>query len=210
MAGGSGHEGTQMTFPIDPVGMPGLIAIALGFLMFLLGVVAARRRKAGIGPKTIARKTSASWAWILVQGIGVGIAGFGPVAVLLDPASPKAIIEAVVILALSGSATALFVASSRAMGANWSLMARTRDDHRLVQNGPFAYVRNPIYVAIFLLMLALAIAYGHVLNLLLAIPVYALGTWMRVRTEEALLRETFGPAYDSYAARVKRFVPGLF
>jgi protein-S-isoprenylcysteine O-methyltransferase Ste14 len=32
---------------------------------------------------------------------------------------------------------------------------------------------------------------------------------MRVRREERLLRAQFGTAYDAYAARVKRFVPGL-
>jgi protein-S-isoprenylcysteine O-methyltransferase Ste14 len=42
------------------------------------------------------------------------------------------------------------------------------------------------------------------------VPLYALGTWMRVAHEERLLRTQFGAAYDEYAARVKRFVPGVF
>jgi protein-S-isoprenylcysteine O-methyltransferase Ste14 len=33
---------------------------------------------------------------------------------------------------------------------------------------------------------------------------------MRVSHEERLLKAQFGAAYDDYAARVKRFVPGLF
>jgi protein-S-isoprenylcysteine O-methyltransferase Ste14 len=45
--------------------------------------------------------------------------------------------------------------------------------------------------------------------LLLALPVYALGTWLRVRVEERLLRAMFAARYDDYAARVKRFVPGV-
>ena len=71
-------------------------------------------------------------------------------------------------------------------------------------------MRHPIYVALFLFMLAMAIAYGHTRHLILGVPVYALATWFRIRHEEGLLRAQFGADYDGYAARVKRFVPGVF
>ena len=96
------------------------------------------------------------------------------------------------------------------MGRNWSLVARTRADHQLVEAGPFAYIRHPIYSALFLLMPAMALAFGHVAHLVLSVPLYAIGTWLRVGEEERLLRATFGSRYDAYAARVKRFLPGVF
>jgi protein-S-isoprenylcysteine O-methyltransferase Ste14 len=61
-----------------------------------------------------------------------------------------------------------------------------------------------------LFLLALAVSFGHLRNLVVALPLFALGTALRVGEEERLLRARFGPAYDDYAARVKRFVPGLF
>ena len=76
--------------------------------------------------------------------------------------------------------------------------------------GPFAYVRHPIYVAMFLFTIALAIAFGHGARLLIGLPIFAIGTWMRISREEKLLRDMFGASYDAYAARVKRFVPGIF
>ena len=79
-----------------------------------------------------------------------------------------------------------------------------------VQDGPFALVRHPIYVALFGLMLATALALGHVVNLIVAIPLYLWGTLSRVAIEERLLRNAFGDAYDVYAKRVKRFVPGVW
>lgn len=51
-------------------------------------------------------------------------------------------------------------------------------------------------VAIFLLMMAMAVAYCHVANLIVAVLVYALGTWVRIGHEERLLRQAFGAAYD--------------
>jgi len=103
----------------------------------------------------------------------------------------------------------LFHAASRAMGKNWAVVARTREDHSLVTSGPFAFVRHPIYSALFLFLLALAIGYGHWRNLAVAVPLYWIMTWGRIRHEERLLRAQFGADYDAYAARVKRFLPGL-
>lgn len=197
-----------MHFPHDPVGLPGLIALAIGFGAFLVALLLARRRGVN-GPKSPDSKRSGkSIVWIVVQGIGIGLAGFGPIDVSLDPTAAKSVIDGIVVLALMLSAVWLFDASSRAMGRNWALVARTRSDGNLVQSGPFALIRNPIYVALACFMVAMAIGYGHTLNLLIAAPIYALGTWMRVRHEEAVLRATFAD-YDTYAARVKRFVPGI-
>lgn len=197
-------------FHSDPVGLPGLAAIALGFLLFLLALGAAWLRAGRGTDVAVTRRRNASIIWLLVQGIGIGVAGMGPIIVGLDPMSPKAIAQGIAVLALMVAAIGLFDASSRTMGKNWSLVARTREDHQLVQHGPFALVRHPIYIALFLFMIAMAIAYGHLTNLILAVPLYAVATWLRVRHEERILREQFGSAYDAYAARVKRFVPGLF
>ena len=196
-------------FHHDPVGLPGLLAIAVGFAVFFLSLFLARRRGVKAPKSADAQRSNASIGWIILQGIGIGIAGFGPIDVTLDPFSATALAEGALVLALMLAAVWLFDASSRAMGKNWALVARTRSDGNLVETGPFALIRNPIYVALGCFMLAMATAYGHVANLIVALPVFALGTWMRVRHEEVVLRATF-PGYDAYAARVKRFVPGVF
>jgi protein-S-isoprenylcysteine O-methyltransferase Ste14 len=136
--------------------------------------------------------------------------GFGPVRAILAPTGAAALAEAFAVAALLAAAVLLFAAAAGAMGSNWSLIARTRADHQLVTNGVFARLRHPIYLAMTLFLLALAIGLGHEANLLAGAPCFALGTWIRVREEEKLLRAQFAAAYDDYAARVKRFVPGLF
>jgi len=193
----------------DPVGLPGIAALAVGFAAFLIALLAAKARSSRDGGK-VSQRAPGAWFWIAVQAIGIGIAAVGPIRVAIDPMSGKALGEAVLVFALMLAGVALFDTSSRAMGKNWAVAARTREDHTLVESGPFRLVRNPIYVALSLFMVAIAVAYGHLANLIVAVPVYALGTWMRVRHEERLLRDQFGAAYDAYAARVKRFVPGLF
>lgn len=193
----------------DLVGLPALIVMMTSFALGVLALIAARRRRTpeARGSGTRSRR---SLVGILIQGSGMFVAGTGPVLVALPAGSPRAVLDAVAVAVLMALAISLFARASRAMGANWSIVARTRDDHQLVQSGPFAYVRHPIYTALAAFMIAMAIAYGHVSHLWVAVPLYLLGTWLRIVEEERLLRAMFGPAYDAYAARVKRFMPGVF
>jgi protein-S-isoprenylcysteine O-methyltransferase Ste14 len=194
----------------QPVGTPGLIALMAGFALFTLALLVARmrlRRDPDPGPP--ARKSAASLVGIAIQGVSLFIVGFGPILAQLPPASPLAIEEGIAVGVLMAMAAGLFHASSRAMGRNWAVVAQTRSDHALVTSGPFAWVRNPIYLAIFAMQPAFAIAFGHWRGLIIGVPLYWLGTWLRVAQEEKLLRAQFGEAYDAYARRVKRFVPGI-
>jgi len=195
-------------FHSRPIGLPGLAALAVGFVAFLIALIAARRRR---GPRDPGERRSArSLIGIAVQCIAFFATGFGVGPAMLDPLSATALIEAVVIALLMATTVWLFAWASRTMGRNWSVVARTRSDHELVTTGPFAYLRHPIYTALALLLIALAIAYGNAARLVLALPIYVLGTWLRIAEEERLLHDAFGAAYVAYAARVKRFVPGVF
>lgn len=178
-----------------------------GVLMAWFSLWGARFGRAS-GPEPQKSRDSSSIFGIAVQGLGVGAAFFGPMQ-LLWPETTAAWIEGALEAALALSGTALFYWARATMGRNWSLVARTRSDGELVQSGPFAMMRHPIYVAIFFMMVATALATGHAINLVVAVPLYAIGTLMRTSIEERLLRESFA-GYGDYAKRVKRFIPGVW
>jgi protein-S-isoprenylcysteine O-methyltransferase Ste14 len=94
----------------------------------------------------------------------------------------------------------------------------TRGDHveapRLITAGPYAYVRNPLYVGNFITALGFAIAFtgknSFGAKLVLAggslaamAAVYA----TIVPHEEAFLRSEFGDAFERYCERVPRVIP---
>ncbi|WP_204307347.1 methyltransferase family protein, partial [Enterobacter hormaechei] len=81
---------------------------------------------------------------------------FGPLALELGRPDARALGEAAAVAVLMAVTIGLFFAASRAMGRNWAIVARTRGDHELVTWGPFAWIRNPIYTALFVFMLAMA------------------------------------------------------
>jgi protein-S-isoprenylcysteine O-methyltransferase Ste14 len=191
-----------------PVGWPGLVVMAVGGLLFFLAVMRmSLASRGGRSPET--GRSGISLLGIALQMLGFANTGFGMIRIALPASSFASLAEACVVAALMAGAVSLFVAAGREMGRNWSLVARTREDHELVTSGAFAHVRHPIYTAMGLFLLGLAVSFGHERNLILGLPLFAAGTWLRVREEEKLLRASFGSTYDNYAARVKRFVPGV-
>jgi protein-S-isoprenylcysteine O-methyltransferase Ste14 len=104
----------------------------------------------------------------------------------------------------------LVLAAVRALGRQWSLTARVTEGHRLVVEGPYNLVRNPIYTGMLGMLIATGLALSRWPNLLLAILVFIVGTLIRVRSEERLLREAFGQEFEAYSSRVPAIIPGLY
>jgi protein-S-isoprenylcysteine O-methyltransferase Ste14 len=91
------------------------------------------------------------------------------------------------------------------------VISRTRSDRLgpLVETGPFAIVRNPLYLG----NVALWIGFAVLARMLWMVPVIALVLGVEyhaiVRWEEQLLESRVGEGYRAYAARVPRWLPRL-
>lgn len=96
------------------------------------------------------------------------------------------------------------------LGRSFRMTVEVDSDQKVVDSGPYRFVRHPSYTGILLLMVGLGLAYGNwlALALLLVLPVGVL--IRRIFVEEALLTDVMGRAYVDYAARTKRLVPGLW
>ena len=115
----------------------------------------------------------------------------------------------VLTIMLAAASVWFCAAALRTLGAQWSLAARVVEGHKLVTQGPYNIVRNPIYTGMFGMLLATGLAVSHWIGLVVAIVVFAIGTIIRVRSEERLLREMFGNEFDEYARRVRAVIPLL-
>jgi len=189
-----------------PVSLTQFVAFCLMALAFFLSMARAFWRKR---PETGATTSARSRLGILLQMVGFAIVSFGVIRVALGPASPLALLETVVVVALMAGAIGLFVASSSALGRNWSLVARTRTDHELIRSGPYARVRHPIYLAMLLFLVALAIGLGHWGQLLLASPLFLAGTRIRTDAEDRLLEQSFGDAFRQYRTATPAIFPRI-
>jgi protein-S-isoprenylcysteine O-methyltransferase Ste14 len=99
--------------------------------------------------------------------------------------------------------------SARTLGKQWALAARVIEGHELITSGPYAHVRNPIYLAMLGMFFATGLAVSRWPAMLLALLVFMIGTRIRIRSEERLLREAFQPRFDDYARRVPALFPRI-
>lgn len=112
------------------------------------------------------------------------------------------------------AANGLFAWTHHTLGRYWhggfAGSLRVREQHQLIEHGPYKRVRHPMYTA----MLGLVLGYALVsANWLVALP--GLAWWLvlallQVPREEAMLTEALGDPYRAYVARTGRYLPRLF
>ncbi len=105
----------------------------------------------------------------------------------------------------SGMAAWTFAANSFASPA---VRIQPERGHHVIDTGPYAFVRHPMYAGALLLFLGMPLLLGSPIGLL-GLPIGAALLALRTGWEEEALRAGL-PGYALYAARVRyRFVPGL-
>jgi protein-S-isoprenylcysteine O-methyltransferase Ste14 len=95
------------------------------------------------------------------------------------------------------------------LGRLWSSTVSRKEHHHLVDTGPYALVRHPIYTGLMLAAFATAMLRGTV-EACIGATVMMLGWYIKARLEEEFLREQLGAdTYGAYARRVPMLVPFL-
>jgi protein-S-isoprenylcysteine O-methyltransferase Ste14 len=95
------------------------------------------------------------------------------------------------------------------LGNRFSGLAAIQPEHALVTTGLYATIRHPSYLGLLIGALGWNLCFrsgiGVLLSLLFVIPIVA-----RMNAEEALLRSYFGEPYDTYRAKTRRLIPGVY
>jgi len=92
------------------------------------------------------------------------------------------------------------------IGTNWSGNVTLKEDHELMQRGPYALVRHPIYTALFTMLLGTALAYGEYFTAGIFVAAVLIFT-IKLRSEERLMTEAFPDQYPEYRRHVKAIIP---
>jgi protein-S-isoprenylcysteine O-methyltransferase Ste14 len=95
------------------------------------------------------------------------------------------------------------------LGRLWSSSVTRKEGHHVVDTGPYALVRHPIYTGILVAAGATAIEQGTATSIA-GLGLVTLGYWIKARLEESFLRAELGAdAYDAYARRTGMLLPFL-
>jgi protein-S-isoprenylcysteine O-methyltransferase Ste14 len=96
------------------------------------------------------------------------------------------------------------------LGRLWSSAITRKERHRVVDTGPYAFVRHPIYTGIITALVATA-AVEATLAALVGATLICSGLWLKARAEERFLMIELGPDdYRSYCRRVPMLIPFLW
>jgi protein-S-isoprenylcysteine O-methyltransferase Ste14 len=89
-------------------------------------------------------------------------------------------------------------------------MGYRKAGRRLIQSGPYRFMRHPGYAAFILLVFGLCLGYSSLIGLVAALVLLGPGLAYRMKVEEQPLIERFGDEYRAYARRTKQIIPALW
>ena len=93
------------------------------------------------------------------------------------------------------------------IGRNVSETVLTKDQHALVQHGPYRWIRHPLYTVGVVLLLALGLMLTSWLVLLFALAAFVVFRFVVVPIEEGQLEAKFGESYRRYKNRTGAMLP---
>jgi protein-S-isoprenylcysteine O-methyltransferase Ste14 len=192
----------------------GKIAILTGLVILIAMRIPHARR--GMKVTVAERRTSIQErAFHVLLGIGYITGVFLPLLFIATPLlsfadyplRPWAFASG---LALLGSGLWLFHRSHAGLGTNWSENLELREDHQLVTSGIYESIRNPMYAALFLYAIAQTLLLSNWIAGPCFLVQFTLMFTLRLRAEERMMSEKFSQAYEEYARKTKRLIPGIW
>jgi protein-S-isoprenylcysteine O-methyltransferase Ste14 len=185
------------------------VVVATWFVSTVYFLIARRKRP----PQTEeAKRDPKSYRGIAIQSVAIFAVwvfhrnDLGPLLPMPQWAMVVILIAAIVIAILS---LWLSIAAIRTLGKQWTYVARVIEGHRLITEGPYNLVRNPIYLAMFGALVATGLVFSKWWAFFPAVAVFLVGTWIRIRSEEKLLCATFGQEWTDYTRRAPALFPGF-
>jgi hypothetical protein len=180
--------------------------VIAGWFAFAAAFLFRKRPEKVSGP---VRRNGSLWG-VLLTGVGMALVWWvrRPVGSAIIPGSIElSYLLDVVACLLTIASIGLVLAAVRSLGKQWNVRAMLVDQHTLVTTGPYAIVRHPIYTGILGVMIATGLVNTYWFVVLAALAFGFAGTTMRIRQEELLLQEQFGPEFEAYKNAVPAFLP---
>jgi protein-S-isoprenylcysteine O-methyltransferase Ste14 len=167
-------------------------------------IVAARHTSTN--QQTESLLTGASYRVLLILGIAL-LASSGYHLIPANPLLwPQSGVTLAIGLCLAGSGVSIAVWARRHLGKYWSGRITLKVDHHVIQSGPYAFVRHPIYSGILLALLGTVISIGTVLSCI-ALALMFVSFVLKLTLEERWLCAHLGAEYKEYRRRVKALIP---
>lgn len=184
----------------------GAIELALRVRLMIRPGLAARLRAA----PALTRQRLREWTFLVVVGCiaAAVIAALWLARIPWSTTGGRVIVVIGVLVAATGLALRIWAILT--LDHLFTFAVGIAADHRVVQNGPYRFLRHPGYAGVLVILLGVGLALQNWLSLLVitVVPAFALG--VRIVVEESALSGALGAEYRAYAARTARLIPGVW
>jgi protein-S-isoprenylcysteine O-methyltransferase Ste14 len=146
------------------------------------------------------------WVTIFISvtaGVSFGMSGIGLIRPGYIIISTAGII--MIILGLAIRWIAIF-----ALNRYFTVDVAIEANHKIVETGPYRYVRHPAYAGSLLSFLGLGLAFSNWLSMLIIFIPILTAFLYRIKVEEQALSEAFSSAYFKFASKTRRLIPGIY
>jgi protein-S-isoprenylcysteine O-methyltransferase Ste14 len=109
-------------------------------------------------------------------------------------------------IALTWLGVAFAIWARYSIGANWSGRVTLKVDHQLIQSGPYAFVRHPIYTGLLVANAGTALFIGE-WRCIAALVIFVAEISRKALKEEGFMLSEFGDRYAEYRRRTGFLVP---
>jgi protein-S-isoprenylcysteine O-methyltransferase Ste14 len=95
------------------------------------------------------------------------------------------------------------------LGQNWSASVTLKEQHELIQVGPYKWVRHPIYTGIVGAAVGAAFVSNRVSGMIGIFYIFS-AYLLKIENEELLLAGHFKETYEAYKTQTKRLIPFVY
>lgn len=96
------------------------------------------------------------------------------------------------------------------LGKYFNTTIELEDSQKIIQKGPYKWIRHPSYSGIILFCIGYGLAVQNWLSLIIAISLPTIALLYRIKIEEETLAKGLGADYEVYQKKTKKLIPGVW
>lgn len=100
--------------------------------------------------------------------------------------------------------------SVKTLGKYFTPTVQIKEEHELINSGPYKIVRHPSYFAAFLSITGAAVLLESITGIAVSIIAMSIAYYVRISIEERTLLAHFGNRYKEYMLETKKIIPYIF
>ena len=162
------------------------------------------------GGKTVAEREDLFSRWSHYGPLAVAVYLFVAPDVLVPVLNARFAPESLALVQFGAALTFIGVAfavwARLRLAGNWSSDVTLKRDHELIVDGPYRWVRHPIYTGVLVALIGTGLAIGE-WRAPVAVVLAGVAWWRKLTIEEVVMRRQFGDAYVRYAERTRALIP---